>query len=322
MMQLQYEQLDVAELLLKHRAKTSCRAANGRAPLHLAAEIGSTIAIDILLRFGGEVNQCDESLQTPVYLATKIGRSALFDLIKHGTDINKCELRGRTPLHVSVEENFVFAMKMLVEHGSDVHLADQEGITPLHLASPLGNSEAMSILLKAKADPNASDTNGCTPLHFCTSGTVLRLLIQHSGSVNYTNINGNTPLHTIVEKICFEDTDSNKTSEYLTIMNELLQHDANICICDRNMETVIHKSAFASNYHLLIELLSIKLSLDNQGTVSKIVQECLKQSKNKHVTETLNHWVTIYSPKETLPQADYMNISEMEICPSYFRKFV
>ena len=70
-------------------------------------------------------------------------------------------------------------------------------------------------------------------------------------------MNGKTPLHITVEILCHEDIDSNKTSEYLSIMNKLLQYDVNIClcynnillqydvnicICYNNMETDIHKS--------------------------------------------------------------------------------
>lgn len=313
-----FEQLDVAEFLLKNCAQSSCHDATGRTPLHIAAEIGSIKAVEILLRFEGEVNICDKCFQTPLYLAANNGRSALIALIKHGADINMCDLKGRTPLHASLENNFLFATKVLVEHGSDVRLADQEGITPLHLASRMGNSEVVSLLLKAKADPNAADAKGCTSLHYCTSGNVLRLLIQNGGSVNYANMSGKTPLHTTVEILCHEDIDFNKTSEYLSIMDELLQNDANICVCDSNMETVIHKSVYASNYHLLVELLSIKLSQDIQGTVAKIVNDCLNISKNKQVTETLKHWTTIHMPTEDLPSADNVNLSEL--CPANMYK--
>ena len=171
--------------MLLNYFKTSCRDSNGRTPLHLAAEIGNIMAIDMLLRFGGEINQCDENLQTPAYIVAKNCRSALINLIEHGADINISDMRGRTPLYVSLEKKFVFATKILVKYGSNVHLADREGITPLHLASRLGNSDVVSLLIKGKADPNAADEKGCTSLHYCTSGTVLKLLIHNGGSVNY-----------------------------------------------------------------------------------------------------------------------------------------
>ena len=101
-------------------------------------------------------------------------------------------------------------------------------------------------------------------------------------------------------------------------MNELLQYDANICICDNNMETVIHKSLYASNYHLLVEFLSIKPSPDIRGTVAKIVNDCLKTSKNKQVTETLKRWMTIHMPTKDLALAD--NVNTTEFCPSSLYK--
>lgn len=309
------QQLDVAEFLLTHGANANFPNSSGKTPLHVAAEIGSHAAADILLRCNGHVNKRDYLLQTPVFLAARSGRSVLLTLIKNGADINLPDQKGRTPLHVSLENGHLFVMKILMEYNAEVNLMDKDGKTPLHLASNMGNYEASSILLKANAKVNAVDGNCCTPLHYCTKSVVLKLLIQNGASVNSKDVNGNTPLHSAVEFFCKSDLATNTASEYLTIVNDLLSNDADISLSNNKMETVIHKVVRASNYHLLIELLNFYFNPAKQKTLTVIVNDCLKQSKNAFVNDVLKRWVSIQQATQNREQFESMYAEEKELCP-------
>lgn len=142
------QQLDIADFLLSHGANANFPDSSGRTPLHLAAEIGSLAATNILLKSGGNVNERNNLLHSPAFLAAGSGRSVLLTLIKNGADINLPDEKGRTPLHVSLENGHIFVIKILIEHNATVNSKDKEGKTPLHLASNLGNLNAASILLK------------------------------------------------------------------------------------------------------------------------------------------------------------------------------
>lgn len=309
------QQLDVAEFLFTHGANANLTNSSGKTPLHVAAEIGSHAAADILLRCNGDVNKRDYLLQTPVFLAARSGRSVLLTLIKNGADINLPDQKGRTPLHVSLENGHLFVMKILMEYNAEVNLMDKDGKTPLHLASNMGNYEASSILLKANAKVNAVDGNCCTPLHYCTKSVVLKLLIQNGASVNSKDVNGNTPLHSAVEFFCKSDLATNTASEYLTIVNDLLSNDADISLSNNKMETVIHKVVRASNYHLLIELLNFYFNPAKQKTLTVIVNDCLKQSKNAFVNDVLKRWVSIQQATQNREQFESMYAEEKELCP-------
>lgn len=151
-------------------------------------------------------------------------------LIKNAADINLPDEKGRTPLHVSVENGHIFVIKILIKHNATVNSKDKEGKTPLHLASKLCNLNAASILLKANAIVNAADSNQCAHLHYCTSSVPLKLLIKNGAFSNSKDADGKNPLHKAVEFLCRSDLTSNATSEYLTIVNELLSNDANIVL--------------------------------------------------------------------------------------------
>jgi ankyrin repeat protein len=75
---------------------------NGQTALHLAAECGNDIFIDIVLKKGGNPNLKDNN--------------------------------GQTPLHISASKGDLNCIKSLLNGGADPSLTDNNGSTPLHLA--------------------------------------------------------------------------------------------------------------------------------------------------------------------------------------------
>ena len=275
------EQLDVADFLLRHGAKVDCDDSSGKTPLHIAAANGSIQAIELLLRFHAQINQRDHDLQTAVFQTVKYGRSALLTLINNGADLNIPDMNNKFPLHASLEKDYLFALKALVKYRANVNCEDKDKVTPLHLASRIGNLEKVEILLKADASVNAVDVNGRIPLHYCKERDMVELLIRYGSSVNRKNGNGETPLHEAVKnKRCF------------SVIESLLENNADICMRDNKMESVIHKLVSASDYHSVVEILSANnVRLHNLDRVEEIVKECSKSNTHECVKEILELWI-------------------------------
>jgi ankyrin repeat protein len=75
---------------------------NGQTALHIAAEHGNNLFIDLILKKGGNPNLKDNN--------------------------------GKTPLHIAAQKGYIECVKSLLNGGADPSLSDNNGSTPLHLA--------------------------------------------------------------------------------------------------------------------------------------------------------------------------------------------
>ena len=88
-------------------------------------------------------------------------------LVESGSDLEKKDLDGRTPLMLAIVSNQFEIVEYLVLQGSDVNARDNCGNTPLLHAINSGlciNSEIVNILLQAGANPNYANNYGLNPL--------------------------------------------------------------------------------------------------------------------------------------------------------------
>jgi ankyrin repeat protein len=76
---------------------------NGQTALHIAAEYGNDIFIDIILQKGGNPNLKDNNGQTPLHIAASNGYlSCLTLLLKGGADPSLKDNNGNIPLHLAI----------------------------------------------------------------------------------------------------------------------------------------------------------------------------------------------------------------------------
>jgi ankyrin repeat protein len=76
---------------------------NGQTALHIAAEYGNDIFIDIILKKGGNPNLKDNNGQTPLHIAASNGYlSCLTLLLNGGADPSLKDNNGNIPLHLAI----------------------------------------------------------------------------------------------------------------------------------------------------------------------------------------------------------------------------
>jgi ankyrin repeat protein len=126
-----------ARTLIAQGTNVNALDPNGDAPLVMAAYLGHTEIVQMLLEAGADVAAVDPSMKaTALHAAAYAGRTdAAKLLIAHGIDINKQgPMNGYTALHDAIWQNNVDTAKVIIDAGADLELRSHEGETPLQFA--------------------------------------------------------------------------------------------------------------------------------------------------------------------------------------------
>jgi ankyrin repeat protein len=156
-------------------------------PLHYAALYGSTDAVRIVLKAGGDPNARNKSQATPVmYGAYDFAKTHL--LVEQGGDINAKANEGTTPLWVALgvpgNEKTV---RYLIEKGANVKELRPTGSDYLIRAAGHHDIRTVRFLLDKGLDPHRADNFGDTALaeaFVCDGGVKARALIEAGSDVN------------------------------------------------------------------------------------------------------------------------------------------
>jgi ankyrin repeat protein len=93
-----------------------------------------------------------------------------------------------------------------INAGSDLNKKDDYGSTPLHIATVFGKTEVAIILIEAGADINVLSADGSTPLHnaafFCRT-EIVEALLKKGAEKDIRNSYGSTALESVAGP--FED---------------------------------------------------------------------------------------------------------------------
>ena len=103
--------LEIAKLLLDHKADINATNEDGRTPLHYASLSTDVGVLKLLLANHAEVNPRDRRSYNPPYLG----------------------LGGRTPLHYAASYRRTDVAELLLAAGADVNAQDDAGKTPLQV---------------------------------------------------------------------------------------------------------------------------------------------------------------------------------------------
>src|SRR4051812_20832144 len=119
------------------------------APLVMAAYLGHTDIVRLLLEAGADVTAVDPGMQaTALHAAAYAGRTeAAALLIQHGIDIDKQGPKnGYTALHDAIWENHRDTARVIIEAGADLTLKSHQGETPLDFARTKHRKEIVALI--------------------------------------------------------------------------------------------------------------------------------------------------------------------------------
>lgn len=100
-----------------------------------------------------------------IHAATFMGNLEVVDQhIKAGSDLNKKDQYGSTPLTIAATFNKTEVALALINAGADVNMQSADGSTPLHTSAFFCRIEIVEALLEKGADKTLRNSYGSTPL--------------------------------------------------------------------------------------------------------------------------------------------------------------
>lgn len=198
-------QTDVVELLIKKGAIVNTVKCE-ETPLHCAIRANSPECLKLLLAEKVNVNSTEPCGYNALHLAAELGMTMCLEVLldTKNVDINAktcTKSKEMTALHIAADESNLDCVNLLLTKGADVRATNNRGASPLHLAAKCFSIECVEALLKnGRADPNAEDCDKRTPLHAAigksdVSFDLIEMMIKQGAAINHKDQYGFTPLH-------------------------------------------------------------------------------------------------------------------------------
>ena len=113
----------------------------------------------------------------PLHLAADAECAALVDaLLQRGHSVDVVSLADNTPLALSAARGASHIVRMLLAQDADPNRRDRRGGTPLHRAVEGGHAEAVALLLDAGANPSIRNNNALNAFDLSTDPVILDTL--------------------------------------------------------------------------------------------------------------------------------------------------
>ena len=157
--------------------------------LHQAAQAGDVERLRALLAQGEPVDQRDDSGDTPLMVAARVGHEDSFLwLIRSGADPRAIGHGKATPLHWAARAGRPKMIQSLLDRGVDIDALSESpdpdvepGMTPFQAALFDGRHDMARLLVEAGAEVNALMQDGRTALDYARElgdATAIELLLS------------------------------------------------------------------------------------------------------------------------------------------------
>lgn len=221
-----WDDLEMAQMLLRAGAKPGMANRDGATPMFLASQNGSAPMVTLLVKAGADPNAPVLSHgETALMMAARTGKietvRALVDL---GAQLNTTEsLRGTSALMWAADEGHADVVQFLIDKGADLEGRsavltpvkrrglgfarpgpDGSGgreklgrLSPLLFAARQGHLDVARTLVAAGANVNAPAVDGSSPLLVAVQNAqydVAHFLLEHGADPNQENEEGWTPI--------------------------------------------------------------------------------------------------------------------------------
>ncbi|KAL7292959.1 hypothetical protein TKK_0013410 [Trichogramma kaykai] len=177
----------LAQLLFDNKFNQPCRVDAqdnlGNTSLHLALKYDNIVVAELLLRSGANPNLANEEGLTPLHHICQRSRNfyrieikffSINDEVNQQVHIDARDKSDNTPLHLALRQNNRTAVESLLKRGANPNLTDAEVLTSLHLIYLMGYHGRTKMLLEICDELNQpleiEAKLGRTPLQWAVAG--------------------------------------------------------------------------------------------------------------------------------------------------------
>ena len=213
-----YENLECAEVLIKHKVEL-CRACNyGFFPIHVAAQRCSNKILKFLIEEASKkgctklnlLSFVDGDKNKPLYAAVQFGNVEAVRLcLENGATIDEIsESDSSTSVHVASSQGSLEILEIMAELQPDLFFevlqsGDSMNMTPLHKAAMFDHIDVAKFLLKKGAYIDEIDKDKRTPMLLAATRNCVKMacfLLSEGASLKLKDLRQRNILHLIIEQ--------------------------------------------------------------------------------------------------------------------------
>ena len=211
---IQLGNYEITDLLLKFQAAFYPQSQTNLQTERLlkAIELGRNNIVDLLLRFGADPNRAGEGTgkyvsSEPFNVAIETNNfEALQLLIRYGLNVNQVNPSGDSPLIIAARTKNTPMVLLLIQNGANIQQRDRFCSTVLHQAAwnirpiYISDPNLVEILISYGFDVNDQNNDGDTPLHLAARDMmehsadpdIVKILLSHGADPLIENNQGHT----------------------------------------------------------------------------------------------------------------------------------
>jgi hypothetical protein len=179
------DDLDEIKMLVARGERVNARdkGYNKNTPLHIAVENGNLEIAEFLLAHGAKTGSKNGDKRTPLMMLDEDAAPALVNLLLlYGAKINLADKEGNTALTFAAEYASGEVVQALISAGANVNALNKKGETALMRAAENGELENIKLLLGAGANAQFRNKEGETALSMTASEEVKQILISYGAT--------------------------------------------------------------------------------------------------------------------------------------------
>ena len=151
-----HDDLDMAKLLVAHKADVTVQNRYGVPPLSLACTNGNEHIVQLLLDAGADPNMKLRGGETTLMTAARTGRvGSVTALLAAGADVNASDSNEQTAIMWASAAGHAEVVQLLIEAKAEFLSPLDSGFTPLFFAVREGHTKVVDVLLAAGVDVNS-----------------------------------------------------------------------------------------------------------------------------------------------------------------------